>query len=180
MQYSNEGGKRERKNPSREACESAIQRILFTEIASKGSNTHFKKANDFMPYFESLYAPSPALTKQVQRAIHHLNLPKNDDGYFVIGKTQMQIETEHVLKEMLKDSSMSIHNSADLSVIFIPILQEKIDYTSRKLLQNPYLSKLIVTLVNTLNGILIYTENPEEVCLYLNELGVLSDNSSLD
>ena len=56
-----------RKNPSRETCESIIRRILMTELTQNGKNRHFRKAADFMSYFESLYPASDALTKQVQR-----------------------------------------------------------------------------------------------------------------
>ena len=58
-----------RKNPSRETCESIIRRILMTELTQNGKNRHFRKAADFMSYFESLYPASDALTKQVQRAV---------------------------------------------------------------------------------------------------------------
>ncbi len=58
-----------RKNPSRETCESIIRRILMTELTQNGKNRHFRKATDFMSYFESLYPASDALTKQVQRAV---------------------------------------------------------------------------------------------------------------
>ena len=51
-----------RKNPSRETCESIIRRILMTELTQNGKNRHFRKATDFMSYFESLYPASDALT----------------------------------------------------------------------------------------------------------------------
>ena len=48
-----------RKNPSRKACEDVIKRILMTEVLTKGRNEHFKQANDFMSYFQSLYPIDP-------------------------------------------------------------------------------------------------------------------------
>lgn len=72
-----------RKNPSREACEGIIKHILMTEVLEKGKNEHFRSAADFMSYFESLYPASDALTKQVQRAVKALDMPKDDDGYFI-------------------------------------------------------------------------------------------------
>lgn len=53
-----------RKNPSRETCESIIRRILMTELTQNGKNRHFRKATDFMSYFESLYPASDALTNR--------------------------------------------------------------------------------------------------------------------
>ena len=49
-----------RKNPSREAWEKVIKRILMTEVLEHGSNQHFRFASDFMNYFESLYPASDA------------------------------------------------------------------------------------------------------------------------
>ncbi len=45
-----------------------------------------------MKYFESLYPASDALTKQVQRAIRSLNMPKDELGYFIPNKTAEQFE----------------------------------------------------------------------------------------
>ena len=75
-----------RKNPSRETCEGIIKRILMAEVLQQGTNCHFKSAADFMNYFESLYPTSDALTKQVQRAVKALNMPKDDKGYFIVNK----------------------------------------------------------------------------------------------
>ena len=67
----------QRRNPSRKECEDIIRRILMTEVLEKGTNEHFKTAADFMKYFESLYPASDSLTKQVQRAIKSLAMPKD-------------------------------------------------------------------------------------------------------
>ena len=86
-----------RKNPSRETCESIIRRILMTELTQNGKNRHFRKAADFMSYFESLYPASDALTKQVQRAVQSLHMPKDADGFFIVDKTAAQVEQEQCL-----------------------------------------------------------------------------------
>ena len=70
-----------KRNPSRETCENIIRRILMTEVLEKGSNAHFRQASDFMSYFESLYPASDSLTKQVQRAIKSMDMPKDEQGY---------------------------------------------------------------------------------------------------
>ena len=87
-----------RKNPSREACEGIIKRILMTEILEKGKNEHFRTAADFMSYFESLYPASDALTKQVQRAVKAMDMPKDDTGYFIPNKTTEQLAEEKNLR----------------------------------------------------------------------------------
>ena len=67
-----------RKNPSRETCQKIIKRILVTEVLEKGCNEHFRQASDFMGYFQSLYPASDALTKQVQRAIKAMDMPRDE------------------------------------------------------------------------------------------------------
>lgn len=49
----------------------------------KRKNRHFRKAADFMSYFESLYPASDALTKQVQRAVQSLHMPKDANGFLL-------------------------------------------------------------------------------------------------
>ena len=95
-----------RKNPSRETCEGIIRRILMTEVLEKGKNEHFRTAADFMKYFESLYPASDALTKQVQRAIRSLNMPKDELGYFIPNKTAEQLAQEQELTYIFKKASV--------------------------------------------------------------------------
>ena len=72
------------KNPSRKSCEQMIQKILSRELEIYGANRHFKHASDFLVYFESLYPPSPGLTRQIQRAVSSMNLARDKDGYYMI------------------------------------------------------------------------------------------------
>ena len=46
-----------RKNPSREACEKVIKRILMTEVLEHGSNKHFqaKFYDEYLPEVLSAY-----------------------------------------------------------------------------------------------------------------------------
>lgn len=83
-----------RKNPSRETCQKIIKRILVTEVLEKGCNEHFRQASDFMGYFQSLYPASDALTKQVQRAIKAMDMPRDERGYFIVNKTSEQFEQD--------------------------------------------------------------------------------------
>ena len=78
-----------RKNPSRETCESIIRRILMTELTQNGKNRHFRKATDFMSYFESLYPASDALTKQVQRAVQSLHMQIISQGIVPVPLVQL-------------------------------------------------------------------------------------------
>ena len=98
-----------RKNPSRETCENVIKRILMTEVLEHGSNQHFRFASDFMNYFESLYPASDALTKQVQRAVKAMDMPKDANGYFIVNKTNAQLEQENEITSLLKNANVSVH-----------------------------------------------------------------------
>lgn len=99
-----------RKNPSRETCESIIRRILMTELTQNGKNRHFRKATDFMSYFESLYPASDALTKQVQRAVQSLHMPKDADGFFIVDKTAAQVEQEQCFGKLFADANLPPSN----------------------------------------------------------------------
>lgn len=108
-----------RKNPSRETCEGIIRRILMTEVLEKGKNEHFRTAADFMKYFESLYPASDALTKQVQRAIRSLNMPKDELGYFIPSKTAEQLAHEQELTYILKKANADVCRMDDYQPLFL-------------------------------------------------------------
>ena len=108
-----------RKNPSRKECEDIIRRILMTEMLEKGKNEHFKTAADFMKYFESLYPASDSLTKQVQRAIKSLGMPKDANGYFIINKTAEQLDQDHELTFMLQKSHAHITSLDNCETLFL-------------------------------------------------------------
>lgn len=111
--------RRLRKNPSRKECEDIIRRILMTEMLEKGKNEHFKTATDFMKYFESLYPASDSLTKQVQRAIKSLDMPKDPNGYFIINKTAEQLDQDQELSFMLQKSKAHVTSLEDYETLFL-------------------------------------------------------------
>ena len=85
-------------NPSRLECEGLIRKILRQEIQQKGRNSHFKHSVDFLPFFESLYPTSESLSKQVQRAMKRMDLPKDYYGYYIINRSRSELELEaHLL-----------------------------------------------------------------------------------
>ena len=108
-----------RKNPSRETCEGIIKRILITEVLEHGSNRHFKTASDFMNYFESLYPASDALTKQVQRAIKAMDMPKDDRGFLIVNKTTDQFKQEKELTNLFQQANVTIHPMDQIETIFL-------------------------------------------------------------
>ena len=159
-----------RRSPSREACEKTIKRILMTEVLENGRNKHFKSAADFMNYFESLYTASDALTKQVQRAVQSLHMPKDADGFFIVDKTAAQVEQEQCLGKLFADANVSLHPMEQVETVFLSVpshMQELLLHTFE---QSDLFAGQILTIVRTGNGLLIYTEDKKQLLLLLNRL----------
>ena len=107
-----------RKNPSRKQCENVIKKILMTEVLERGTNEHFKTASDFLSYFQSLYPASDSLTKQVQRAVKNLGMPKDERGYFIINKTEAQLEQDKEIAFLMKKTHASVVPLEEYETLF--------------------------------------------------------------
>ena len=108
-----------RKNPSRESCEKVIKRILMTEVLEQGTNKHFRSAADFMKYFESLYPASDALSKQVQRAVKALQMPKDENGFFIVNKTAAQLEQEKQITQLFSTAHVAVDPMEAYETVFL-------------------------------------------------------------
>ncbi|MCI9446675.1 MAG: hypothetical protein HFH36_04630 [Lachnospiraceae bacterium] len=159
------------KNPSRETCESIIRRILTAEIGERGSNEHFRQAADFMPYFESLYPASDSLSKQVQRAIKSLGLPKDERGYFVINKSPLQLKQDQELKRIFGLAASASFDLSDCEALFLEIQDTYADYLMHLMTESESLKGTYVTMQKTCNGIILYTRNKEQALKILRQLG---------
>lgn len=159
-----------RKNPSRETCEGIIKRILMTEILENGKNKHFRTAADFMNYFESLYPSSNALTKQVQRAIKSLDMPKDEFGYFIPNKTAEQLEHEKELQYLFDKADAEIFSMEEYKPLFLRVNNEVRSYLVHVLENSPLFEDKFLTLQETANGIIFYTKNPSHLEILLNSL----------
>lgn len=107
-------------NPTRKECETIITRILHQEIQQRNKNCHFRHSVDFLPYFESLYPASEGLSKQVQRAVRSLNLPKDSSGYYIINRSQDEIDLESHLIHFFQYEKLTLTPSThnDLALVF--------------------------------------------------------------
>ena len=159
-----------RKNPSRETCENVIKRILMTEVLENGSNKHFRFASDFMNYFESLYPASDALTKQVQRAVKAMDMPKDENGYFIVNKTSSQLAQENELSTLLKNAQVSLHPMEHVDTVFLSVLPHMRSYLIHLIETTPSFQGKYITLLESSNGVLIYTENKSQLLTLLNSL----------
>lgn len=161
-----------RKNPSRETCEGIIKRILMTEVLENGSNKHFRFASDFMNYFESLYPASDALTKQVQRAIKALDMPKDERGYYIVNKTAAQLENEKEITHLLKTANVSVHPMEQVDTVFLSVNSYMKSYLTHLIETTETFQGKYITIVETSNGLLIYTENKSQLLTLLNSLTI--------
>lgn len=159
-----------KKNPSRETCENIIRRILMTEIVENGGNTHFRQSTDFMKYFESLYPASDSLTKQVQRAVKSMDMPKDEQGFFIINRTKEQLEQETELKHLMKQGYFALHDMSQYETIFIEAPTDCLDYLIHKLSTWELLQGKYITMVKSCNGILIYTKDKSSVFPIINSI----------
>ena len=159
-----------RKNPSRETCEGIIKRILMTEILENGKNEHFRTASDFMNYFESLYPASDALTKQVQRAVKSLNMPKDEYGYFIPNKTADQLHQEKELQYLFQKAGASVYSMDDYKPLFLEANPAISSYLLSVIENSPLFEGKYLTAHTTVNGILFYTKNPSQLEILIKSL----------
>lgn len=159
-----------RKNPSRETCEGIIKRILMTEILEKGKNQHFRTAADFMNYFESLYPASDALTKQVQRAVKSLNMPKDDFGYFIPNKTPEQLEQEKELQYLFHNADAAVFSMEDYKPLLLKTKPEVSSYLLHVIDTSPIFEGKYLAAHEVKGGILFYTKTPSQLEILLNSL----------
>lgn len=159
-----------RKNPSREACEGIIKRILMTEILEKGKNEHFRTAADFMGYFESLYPASDALTKQVQRAVRALDMPKDESGYFIPNKTTEQLAAEKDLRYLLQKADATVVPLEEYHPLFLQAEGNVVSYLMHVISDSPLFDGKYLTMHATPNGIIFYTKNVSQLEILLKSL----------
>lgn len=162
----------ERRNPSRKDCEDTIKRILMTEVLEKGTNEHFRNAADFMNYFESLYPASTSLTKQVQRAVKSLQLPKDEKGYFIINKTQDQLDQERELSFILKKTEASVVplEAEAYETVFLQTDPAYKHYLLQLLSESVTFQDKYITILDTTRGLLFYTKNANQLRILLESL----------
>lgn len=159
-----------KRNPSRKTCEEAIRRILMTEVLEQGKNMHFKNAMDFMGYFEALYPPSPSLIKQVQRAIRSMDLPKDEDGFFIINKTKSQLKHDAEISLLLNKSAAEIVPLEEYETLFLSLSAEYKSYLLQLIDESPTLRGKYITILDTSEGFIFYTYNKDVLSTMLSSL----------
>lgn len=164
-----------RKNPSRETCENIIRRILTAEVSEKGKNESFRSASDFMNYFESLYPASDGLTKQVQRAIRSLNMPKDEKGYFIPNKTVEEVAQERELRHLFSFAKAeAVPLPGNVQTLLVKMDRQATLSMASGLLNmiasSPLFDGAYITAHEVVNGILFYTTDAEKLEVLINSL----------
>lgn len=159
-----------KKNPSRETCQKTIKRILVTEVLEKGKNEQFRQASDFMPFFQSLYAPSDALTKQVQRAVKAMDMPRDENGYFIVNKTSDQMEQDNEIRSLLQKGNATLLSFESSDPILLKVDSPVVDYLIHTLESSISLKDKYDTIIKTSNGILILTREKARVLAYIQNI----------
>ncbi|SEA85042.1 hypothetical protein SAMN02910384_02514 [Pseudobutyrivibrio sp. ACV-2] len=159
-----------RKNPSRKECEKIIKKILITEVLERGTNQHFKTASDFMNYFQSLYPASDSLTKQVQRAVKALQMPKDERGYFIINKTEAQLNQDKEIAFIMKKTNASLEPFSEYETMFLKCDGAYKDYLYQLLTESETFADKIITMINSSNGIILFTNNKHQLEIMVNSL----------
>ena len=150
----------------------------MTEVLEKGKNEHFRTAADFMKYFESLYPASDALTKQVQRAIRSLNMPKDELGYFIPNKTAEQLEQEQELTYIFKKANADVCRMDDYQPLFLKADDAVSSYMLSRITDSPLFQGKYLTAHTVPGGILFYTKNPNQLEIHAEELNCQINLSS--
>ena len=141
----------------------------MTELTQNGKNRHFRKAADFMSYFESLYPASDALTKQVQRAVQSLHMPRMPMDFYC-GQDSCTGGTGTMPWEIICRCNVSLHPMEQVETVFLSVpshMQELLLHTFE---QSDLFAGQILTIVRTCNGLLIYTEDKKQLLSLLNRL----------
>ncbi len=152
-----------RLTPTRKACEDIIRRILITEVLETGGNHHFKKSSDFLSYFESLYPASAALTKQVQRAVKSMDMPKDASGYYIIGKTSDQMEEDNEMKDLLFKSGATLVPTGSCETLLLRTGNKERSYLLSLFESSSTFEDKFFTAIETCNGILFFTDNASKL-----------------
>ena len=159
-----------RKNPSREECEKIIRRIIVTEASERGCNRHFRHPSDFMSFFQSLYPPSDALTKQVQRAIKAMDMPKDENGYYIVNKTSKQLEQETEIKHFFEIGNVSVTDLSLSQPVFLKADPSIQSYLMHILTTSVTFERYIDTIMEANGGLIIYTQSKTELLSALSAL----------
>ena len=119
---------------------------------------------------QKYYPASDALTKQVQRAIKAMDMPRDERGYFIVNKTSEQFEQDKEISRLLQSGEASLKSLAESEPVLIEVPTELADYLMYTLSSSISLKGHYDTMVKAYNGIIIYTRERSRILSYLQTL----------
>ena len=110
------------------------------------------------------------MTKQVQRAIRSMNMPKNEQGYFIPNKTAEQLAQEQELHRLLQKTNAAVFTMQDYTPVFLQTAPEVVSYLMHQIEQSPAFVDKYLTMQPCSNGIMFYSNCPQKLKVLLNSL----------
>ena len=108
----------------------------------------------------------------MQRAIKSLDMPKDENGYFIVNKTASQLENEKQITSALKTANFSVHPMEQVDTVFLTVESHMRSYLTHLFETTETFQGKYITIVETSNGLLIYTENKSQLLTLLNSLTI--------
>ena len=106
----------------------------------------------------------------MQRAVKSMDMAKDGDGFYIINKTQEQIRQEEELKHFFQASETVLGSLEGCETVFLRSAKVSLDYLIHLISSTDTLKDKYATMVKASNGVLIYTENKEELLALLKPL----------
>ncbi len=97
-------------------------------------------------------------------------MPKDKKGFYIINKTESQLAQDNELAFLLKKTNASISCLDNLDTIFLKCSSSSKDYLYQMLSESTTFAEKVVTMVNSSNGIILYTTNKQQLEILINSL----------
>ena len=99
-------------------------------------------------------------------------MPKDENGYFIVNKTNAQLEQENEITNLLKTANVSVHPMEQVDTVFLSVVPHMRSYLVHLIETTESFKGKYITIVETSNGILFYTENKSQLLILLNSLTI--------
>ena len=101
-----------------------------------------------------------------------MDMPKDENGYYIVNKTNAQLENEKQISQLLKEAAVSVHPMEQAETVFLSVNAYMKSYLTHLIETTESFQGKYITIVETSNGLLIYTENKSQLLILLNSLTI--------
>jgi adenylate kinase family enzyme len=92
-----------------------------------------------------------------------MNMPKDEDGYFIIDRTPEQMAQDKELQSLFNRAGAQLQSLEDCEQIFIELEPDYVDYLIFQMEESESLRDKYVTIQKTSNGMIIYTREKKKL-----------------